>query len=121
MSINDLDIHTLAAFNTPMFYSNSQDSHYKNLLYIATSSATSKPNLPKLVFQRAADEKMNGLPSDIPSTFIGVRYVHYFDENNIMIELKTITGAGGLHPIYFNSYNGSTWTGWTKLTPTAVS
>lgn len=101
-------------------YKIESDTEYANVTYIDKTSATSVHNLPHLVHQTAAGTPITGMPSDISGGFIGIRYVHFYDANNIVIELHNLTSNTNFD-VYYRKYNGNTWSNWYKVTATVVS
>ena len=114
-----------ALSNYPAFaYSNRaydivSDGTYTNIREVALSDPLSWKNQPRRFYQKANGTALSGMPTDFPSGTgcLGVRYVHYYDANNVTIELVQCNNPTA---VYFDTWNGSAWGGWKKLTLASV-
>jgi hypothetical protein len=84
---------------------------------IDKSSATSIYNAPCLVHQ-VSGTILTGMPSSETAGFVGIRTVHFYDVNNIVIELLSLNAP---FKTYYRKYNGSSWGDWYYTAATKVS
>ena len=94
------------------------DTDHTNITQIDRNNPNHELNQPHLVHQTSTGTPLTGMPSELTGGFLGIRYVHYFDANNIVIELRTL---GAHFKIYYRAYNGTGWGNWYKVTPTQLS
>ena len=87
---------------------------HDDVLDVSLTNPTDERNRPHRVIQHSSSGvAITNMPSDFPANtgFVGIREVHMFDRNNILVDLYQ-TNSSGIH--YLNKYNGSTWIGWVK-------
>lgn len=110
----------LAEFIAESNYRIKSNTEHTDVLNISITDANSIINKPHLV-QQIAGSPLSGMPSDIGSNgFVGIRYVHYFDTNNILVELKSMSPP---FTTYYNRYSNEqhAWASWYRSIPTVVS
>lgn len=89
------------------------DTDYTDVLLVSLSDAHSENNRPHKVFQQSGGTALRNMPSDFPqgTEFVGFRYVHYFNPQNILVELINLSN----YYSYFNKYDGTGWSGWRRI------
>lgn len=87
------------------------DTEFSDVTNISKISADDIKNMPHLVHQSSTGTRITGMPSDIIGGFVGIRFVHYFDSNNIVIELQALSPP---FTSYFRKYNGTSWGDWVS-------
>ena len=96
------------------------DTSHANVTEVDINNANAEVNLPHLVWQKGSGTALIGMPSDISGGWLGVRYVHYFNTQNIVIELLQLGSTTSFNR-YYRKYNGTTWGSWYKTSATVVS
>ena len=111
------DLSDWIAYNN---YFIESDTSHANVTEIDINNANAEVNLPHLVWQKGSGTALIGMPSDISGGWLGVRYVHYFNSQNIVIELLQLGSTTSFNR-YYRKYNGTTWGSWYKTSATVVS
>ena len=88
------------------------DTSFDSVVLISPSDRTHNANKPTRVYQMSSGSAITGMPKEYPqgTTFVGNRYIHWWDANNMSMELLNIlTGER-----YFRHYNNNTgqWDNW---------
>lgn len=82
-----------------------------DMLDIDFSNPFGEKNQPRKVYQQTSDAApIANMPSLYPkgTSFVGMRYVHYFSATNILVELVPFPG----YRSWYNNYSGNSWKGW---------
>ena len=97
------------------------NTDHADVLFISVNDANSIANRPHLVHQLSSGSAVSHMPSDVGTKgFVGIRFVHYFDTNNIVVELKSLAPP---FSTYYTRWNNTqyAWTHWYRIVPTDVS
>lgn len=89
------------------------DSDNNNVLMVSTD-VYSDWNKPCRVHQTSSGSALNGMPPLFPQGvgFVGIRYVDYFNAQNIQIRLQEISPVQGRW--WTRKYNGTSWGNWSS-------
>ena len=90
---------------------------YSDVTHIDTTDASADINKPCKVHQTSSGSALVGMPSVFPQGvgFVGIRYVEYFNPQNICVRLEEITPVMGR--VWYRKYNGNSWGNWDNLVP----
>lgn len=88
------------------------DTDYSAILQIDTADPTAYINRPCRVLQTSTGSAISNMPSIFPqgTNFIGIRYVDYFNAQNIRVRLEEISPVAGR--VWIRQWNGSAWGKW---------
>lgn len=90
------------------------DTEHDSVLNIHTTDANADANQPHLVFQTTTGSAIKSMPSLFPAGmgFVGIRYVDFFDPNNIYVRLVELNPV--VNRVWIRRYNNSTntWGNW---------
>ncbi len=81
-----------------------------DILNISYTDGMSDINLPKLVYHNSTHPVKN-LPSNIENnSLIGIRYIYYFNKDNIICEVMSFNNPGTSYIIRYSSdYGFGNW------------
>ena len=116
------DITTLNNNLATIFPSNNyrieSDTTHSDVLEVSVSNPTDIANMPHFIYQRTSGTPLSNMPSDISSGFIGIRFVHFFNVQNVVAEMVQLQPPFSR---YYCKWNGSAFGSWYKSTATVVS
>lgn len=90
------------------------DTDHTDVTNISTTNPSADINKPCRVHQVSSGSAVKGMPSVFPQGvgFVGIRYVEYFNPQNITIRLEEI--APVLGRVWTRAWNGSAWGKWVN-------
>lgn len=94
------------------------DTSHSNVLEVSLASPRDIINMPHLIHQHSSRTALRNIPSDISGEWIGLRFVHFFDSQNVVVEMVQLA-APFAH--YYSKWNGVGFGSWYKSVATVVS
>lgn len=88
------------------------------MLTVSLTNPTHIDNMPHLIYQHASGTALTNMPSDISGGFIGIRFVHFFNAQNVVVEMVQLAQPFAR---YYCKWNGVGFGSWYKSVATVVS
>lgn len=88
------------------------------MLEVSLANPRNIINMPHLIHQHSSGTALRNIPSDISGDWIGLRFVHFFNSQNVVVEMVQLE-APFAH--YYSKWNGVGFGSWYKSVATVVS